>query len=134
MTYLTTGVAYASSANSTTSNLTSGSTFTGTFENITIYPAVELNIFSDKSSATDGIELQFSHDGTTVDFVIKDSYFSSTQFTKVFATQGKFFRLKYTNGSATTTDIRINIIHRTIYTPKHIGNGNSLLRSEEHHV
>lgn len=85
--------------NSTVVTLTSGSTFTGTSEDVSRYVEIRVSVYSDVASATDGFGFQGSNDGT-------NWFFVGNQYTVPAAT-GKewgigrsvqFFRAVYING------------------------------------
>lgn len=106
-----------STANSTTSNLAGGATFTGTSEDVTNYAAIQVTVFSSHVSATDGLSLQQSSDGTNWD--ITDTYTIPATTGKTFSVQpaAKFFRLVYTNGATLTTSLRIQVVYH-VQNPK----------------
>lgn len=102
---LTSGV--TSAANSTTVNLGASAVFTGTAVDTLNYSQIAVGIFSSHASATDGLSIQQSSDGTNWD--------SQDQYT-IPATTGKIFsiipalryvRVVYTNGATPTTSLRI---------------------------
>lgn len=96
-----------STANSTTGNLSGGATFTGTSEDVSSYALIQISVFSSHVSATNGLSLQQSSDGTNWD--ITDTYTVSATTAKVISIQpaAKFYRLVYTNGATLTTSLRI---------------------------
>lgn len=55
--------------NSSTATLTANSSFTGTSSNVLNYASVTVNVSADQPSATGGVQLQFSSDGTNWDNV-----------------------------------------------------------------
>lgn len=102
--------------NSTTSNLGNGAVFTGTGRDVEGYSSVTITIHSDKDSASDGMQFQFSMDNTnwddSYDFNLDESVSQTRRFQ--FPVTAKYFRVKYTNGTVTTTQLRIQtILHRT---------------------
>ena len=100
-----------STVNSTTTNLAVGATFTGTSEDVSAYAVVQVSIFASHASATDGLSLQQSSDGTNWD--ITDVFTVPATTGKVFSVQpgSQFFRLVYTNGATLTTSLRIKTIY-----------------------
>src|SRR6185503_2029074 len=56
-----------STVNSTSSNLGSNATFTGTAEEVTDCSVISVQIFTDQASATSGFKPQYSADGTNWD-------------------------------------------------------------------
>lgn len=104
----------ASTANSTTANLAGGAIFTGTSESIVNYSAIQVSAFSSHASATDGLSLQQSSNGTNWDIV--DTYTIAATTGKVFSVQptASFFRLVYTNGATLTTSLRIQTVFHVV--------------------
>lgn len=114
MTYITTQFGAYSSNNSSSSNVTGGSSYTGTIEEVVNYKSIEIIIFANVASANNGIELQFNQDGgADMDNIIKDTYDGSVQYSRIFPIKGRYFKIKYTNGSTTTTSFRLQTILRT---------------------
>lgn len=100
-----------STANSTTSNLAGAAVFTGTSEDVSSYAAIQVSVYSSHVSATDGLSLQQSSDGTNWD--ITDTYTIPATTGKVISIQpaAKFYRLVYTNGATLTTSLRIQTVY-----------------------
>ena len=98
------------SANSTTTPLTAGSTWTGTAHETNGYGILYINVFSNVASATDGLVIEQSTDGTNWDF--DDTYTIPANTGKTFSVQpaGKFFRVKYTNGGTNQTVFRLQSV------------------------
>lgn len=102
-----------STANSTTANLGISAVFTGTSVSVIGYGAIIVNIFASHASATNGLSIQQSSDGTNWD--ITDTYtISATTATKVvIPRQAAFARVVYTNGGTLTTSLRLQTILNT---------------------
>lgn len=89
-----------STANSTSTPLGAGATFTGTFQNVENYASVTILIKTDVMSAVDGGRFQWSTDGVTVDRETASTVPPSTNGYYFSApTQAKYFRFVYTNGA-----------------------------------
>ncbi|MDB5162336.1 MAG: hypothetical protein JWM52_844 [Candidatus Saccharibacteria bacterium] len=103
-----------STVNSTTANLAGAAVFTGTSEDVSGYGAVQISIFSSHASATDGLSLQQSPDGTNWD--ITDTYTISATTSKVISlpAASQYYRLVYTNGATLTTSLRIKSVFHVI--------------------
>lgn len=103
-----------STANSSAANLAGAGVFTGTSEDVTNYAAIQVSVFSSHASATDGLSLQQSSDGTNWD--VTDTYSISATTSKLISVQpaARFFRLVYTNGATLTTSLRIQTVFHTI--------------------
>jgi hypothetical protein len=106
-----------STVNATTTPLANAAVFTGTFEDTRDYPSLTVTTFADQSSASNGLEIQWSNDGVNVD--VTDAYTITANvgrsWTKV--TRGRYFRLKYTNGSVTQTTFRMGAVLRQSGAP-----------------
>jgi hypothetical protein len=108
--------ALVSTVNSSTSVLAGAAVFTGTSEDITEYADIRVTIFSDQASATDGLSLQQSSNGTNWDVVDVYSIPAATGKTFSTAANSKFFRVVYTNGATLQTAFRLQTIYRKTYT------------------
>ena len=100
-----------STVNSSAVALGANAVFTGTAEDVTEYSSVKVSIFADQASATDGLQLQQSINGTNWDFI--DAYSVPIATGKTFGApvQAKFFRVVYTNGAVATTAVRLQTIY-----------------------
>lgn len=106
---------YVSNYNSTTTTLGSGAAFTGLAEDIKDYSVVQVNVFADQVSATDGLSVQQSSDGTNWD--ISDTYTipASTGKTFSFQVAARYLRIVYTNGGTIQGAFRIQaVLHQTV--------------------
>lgn len=103
-----------STANSTTATLGSGAVFTGTSEEVKDFGSIVINVFADQVSATDGLSIQQSSNGTNWD--ITDTYTVPASTGKTFQVQpaARFFRVVYTNGATIQGVFRL----QTIYHPQ----------------
>ena len=100
------GNSIISTANSSVAALGISATFTGTAEDVTEYLDARVYVFADQASATDGLQLQQSSNGTNWDVI--DSYTIPANTGKTFsvAITAKFFRLVYINGATANTVFR----------------------------
>lgn len=107
---------HISTANSTATVLTAGDTFIGTAEDITDHALIELTVIASHASVTDGLCVQFSHDGTNWDF--EDCYTIVANTGKVFSLQcpTKYVRVKYTNGGTNQTYFRLQTVFKAVYS------------------
>ena len=99
-----------STANSSTANLAGAAVFIGTSEDVSEYATIAVSIFSSHVSATDGLSIQQSTDGTNWDFTDVYSIPAATGKSFSVPVQAKFYRLVYTNGATLTTSLRIQSI------------------------
>ncbi len=99
-----------STANSTTANLANGAVFTGTSEEVKDYASIQVSVFSSHASATNGLSLQQSSDGTNWDITDAFTVSATTGIAIQVQPAARYFRLVYTNGSTLTTSLRIQTV------------------------
>ena len=101
-----------STANSTTSVLAGAAVFTGTSEDVSNYAVIYVTVFASHASATDGLSLQQSSNGTNWD--IADTYTIAATTGKALAVNpaAQFFRVVYTNGGTLQTSFRLQTIYK----------------------
>jgi hypothetical protein len=104
-----------STDNSSSSPLNPGIAFTGTAEDVTDFGVMEISVYSDVASATDGLSIEFSSDGTNWDH--KDAYTVPAATGKNYSVQrvAKYFRIVYTNGGTIQTEFRLQVILNQFY-------------------
>ena len=93
--------------NSTATPLGIGATFTGEWVDVTEYGIIYVNTYSDVASATDGLSIQQSSDGTNADH--DDVFTIGAGSAKNFAINpyAKYYRVVYTNGTVAQTTFRL---------------------------
>ena len=99
-----------STANSTATNLAAAGVFTGTAENATEFSTVLVSVMASHASATDGLSVQFSSDGTNWDLTDVFTVPAATGKIYSFGVMARFYRLVYTNGGTLTTTLRIQTL------------------------
>lgn len=99
-----------STANSTTANLGVGAVFTGTSEEVKDYSYIVVSVRSSHVSATDGLSIQQSSDGTNWDILDVYTIAAATGVTFSFQPAARYYRLVYTNGGTLTTSLRIQTV------------------------
>jgi hypothetical protein len=101
-----------SQENSTLIPLATADVFTGSAIETLDYSMINISVFADKPSATDGLSIQQSCDGTNWD--ITDEYTIPATTGKTFSVQNacRYFRVLYTNGTATQTQFRLNTLFK----------------------
>lgn len=106
---------HVSTANSTTTPLAGGAVFTGTAEDVTNFGVIQIMVTSSHDSATDGLAIEFSVDGTNWDSI--DSYTIPANTPKVYSFQpcAKYYRIVYTNGSTLQTFFRLQTTIKPYY-------------------
>lgn len=110
--------ALISTANSSVTTLSGGASFTGTSEDVSQYAEVRVSVFADQVSATDGLAMQQSKDGTNWDFL--DNYTIPASSGKVYGVgvAAQFFRVVYTNGATIQGAFRlVTVYHKTRTKP-----------------
>ncbi len=100
-------------SNSSTTPLGSNAVFTGTNEDISLYNAIEVYAYSDKASATNGLQLEYSSDGANWDIIDSFSVSASTPFYIQTIVKGQYFRVIYTNGAIAQTVFRLQIKYKS---------------------
>ena len=96
-------------ANSTTTVLDPGgvNVFTGTAVNTLEFAVIQVSVFASHASATDGLSVQFSTDGTNWDNSDEYTIPAATGKTFSFQPSGMFYRVVYTNGGVLQTAFRL---------------------------
>ena len=108
--------------NSSTSTLTASSVFTGTGVDLLDHQAVAVNISASHDSAVDGMQFQFSSDGTNWDISYIFTYTAADGGRAFqFGIYAKYFRVMFTNGSTGQTHFRCQTLlhHETTLTSIH---------------
>ena len=104
-----------SSANSSTDTLLSDAVFTGTAEDVSNYSTITVAVDSDVDSASKGVSLEFSTDGSNWDrkkqLDLDTSVGSGSVHTLEVVMQ--YFRVVYTNGASAQSHFRLQTIYHT---------------------
>lgn len=115
------GAGCVSVNNSSTAVLANGAVFTGVADNITDYSSIIVAVFTDQSSALDGLSLQFSQDGTNWDHTENHNIVANTEFTVGAMGEAQWFRIVYTNGAVTQGIFRLQVIYRNVPVVGEVG-------------
>ncbi len=100
-----------STDNSTVATLGIGATFLGTAEDISQYSAVSVILAASHDSAVDGMQFQFSPDGTNWDETHIFTLTASEEGRHFqFPAHAQWFRVNYTNGGTGQTTFRVQTI------------------------
>jgi len=84
--------------NSTTTPLSASATFTGTWVQNTNFGSIQVGVKSDVASATNGFQMQFSHDGINVDHVHYYTYAGGgVGIGYLFQPEFKYYRVVFVN-------------------------------------
>ena len=108
---------HVSTVNSTTATLGAGIAFTGDWEDITNFGVIVISLTSDVASATDGLMVQFSSDGTVGGVISDDDYTVAAGAKKTFSFQAaaKFYRVVYTNGGTIQGSFNLQVVLKPYY-------------------
>jgi len=100
-------------SNSSTTPLAGGGVFTGAAMEVTNYAVINVNVYSDVASATDGVSVQFSIDGTNWDHSHSTTYTTGSGRGYVFNAEYRYARVVYTNGATPQSAFRLQTILKT---------------------
>jgi hypothetical protein len=103
-----------STDNSSIAILGTDGVYTGTAEDITNYAIIFINVYSDVASATDGLAIEQSSDGTNWDH--DDVYTVPADTGKNYSINpyARYMRVVYTNGAIAQTDFRLQVILKSV--------------------
>ncbi len=85
--------------NTTIVTLGANGVFTGASTDVSAYESVQVSVFTDQASATNGLQLQFSADNSNWDFKAATSISASAGVTVPSGKRERYFRVVYTNGA-----------------------------------
>jgi len=77
-------------------------TFSGLWTKINGYESVNINIVCDESTQPNGLQIQFSPDGTTVSKTVKDTFFANINYSKTFDILDTYYKIIFTTVSGPT--------------------------------
>lgn len=93
--------------NSTSTPLGISETYTGEWQDTINYSSIVIGVNTDQNSATDGLEIQWSADGTTVHDTDNFTILANHGKTFSFGPARRYFRIEYTNGGVAQTTFNI---------------------------
>jgi hypothetical protein len=102
-----------SGANSTTTPLGAGATFSGSSEDVSGFVSADITVLSDVASAAGGLLFEWSQDNITFDYSESFSILAGVGSFYSLSARAKYFRLSYTNGAAPQTSFALS----TVYYP-----------------
>ena len=102
--------------NSSTTPLGISGVFTGTAFDITNFASINVFVYSNVDSATNGLTVQFSSDGTNWDHSHSTTYTSGGKG-YIFNCEGKYARVVFTNGAVAQTSFRLQTIFKPVAVP-----------------
>jgi hypothetical protein len=103
--------------NSSTVALAASGVFTGTAFDVTGFASINVNVFANVDSATSGLAVQFSTDGTNWDHSHSTTYTAGTGKGYIFNAEYRYARVVYTNGATLQTTFRLQTIFKTTAVP-----------------
>lgn len=101
-----------SAANSTSTPLLAGGTFTGVFEEVLPFADFTVLINTDQSSAVDGFIVEYSSNGIDVDATDVFTFVTAAQKQYSFGTNSRYIRIRYVNGATPQTTFRLQTIYK----------------------
>jgi hypothetical protein len=113
---ITKSIGTTSTVNSSTATLGNGGVFTGTSEEVKDFSTIQISVFSDQASATDGLSFQWSSNGTNWDITDTVSVLANTGRAFRLSPRSRYFRLVYTNGTTPQGAFRL----LTVYHPHNL--------------
>lgn len=96
--------------NSSSATLGSSGVFTGTSEDVSEFATISIAVFSNVASATNGLSIQFSVDGTNWDHIDAYTIPAATGKTFTVGRVARYFRVVYTNGGTGQTSFRLQCV------------------------
>jgi hypothetical protein len=108
---------HVSTSNSTTETLDPDEAFTGDWEDITNFGVIVISIKANVASATNGLMVQFSCDGTDGCIISDDTFTIPADTGKTFSFQAaaQYFKVTYTNGGTIQTDFDLQTVLKPYY-------------------
>ena len=106
-----------STNNSSTATLTGGAVFTGIGEDVSRFASVSIIYKSDVAAAASGLKIEFSQDNTNWDVSLVGDLAAKTFQVHRLVPAARFFRVVYTNGSATQSSFRLQCIFHVSSSP-----------------
>lgn len=103
-------------SNSSTTPLGSNAVFTGSAFEVTKYSAINVGVYSDVASATNGVKVEFSPDGTNWDHSHSTTYSAVSGIGYIFNCEYKYARVVYTNGTSAQGSFRLQTIVKKNFT------------------
>ncbi len=102
--------AVVSAANSSTTPLAANGVFTGTSESVLGYQSVLVSVFANQASASNGLSIQQSQDGTNWDYTAQYFVSASAPLSVNVPVRAQFMRVVYTNGATLQATFRLQTI------------------------
>lgn len=100
--------------NSTTTTLLANQSYVGSAFEVTGYATINVNVYADVNSATDGLKVEFSTDAVNWDHSHRTTYTTGTGKGYIFNAEYRYARVSYTNGGTNQTVFRLQTIFKTV--------------------
>jgi len=107
---------FVDAGNSSTTPLGISGVFTGAAFEVAKYAAINVNVRSDVASATNGVKVEFSPDGTNWDHSHQTTYSGGNGVGYIFNAEYKYARVVYTNNTVAQASFRLQTIFKTTLT------------------
>src|SRR3990167_1444688 len=107
-------VGIVSTLNSTTTPLSAGGSYLGTFEETLRWSHIVLTVYTDVPSLTDGLTIEWSTDGIHID---DDDIFTvpgDNGKVYTFGPEAKYYRVRYINGSSPQSEFRLSVLLKPV--------------------
>ena len=117
-------------SNSSTTPLGANGVFTGSAFEVLPYSVINVGVFSNVPSATNGVTVQFSPNGVNWDHSHSTTYTAATGVGYIFNVEYRFARVVYTNGATAQASFRlqtiakVNFVKSSLYTISQAVTGN----------
>ena len=98
--------------NNSTTLLVGDAVFYGQYENMSEFEAVSISVDTDQSGT---VKVHWSNDGKTNDFNNSYSVTGGTPFHKVVISQGRWWKVEYTNGAVTQTSFNLKANYKSTH-------------------
>lgn len=125
MTFIPTNTAEISTTNSTSSTLSANGVFTGTSKDVLAYGSICVTLYSDVSSALNGLSIEFSSDGSNWDIKYLRNITGGVSYSESYPIINKYFRAIYINGSTSQSQFRLQSLllpHESFVTKEKVDN------------
>lgn len=104
--------------NSTTAPLGISGVFTGASFDAKDFATLSISVISDQSSATNGISVQYSQDGTNWDHIHTFTFIAGGNgLSYNLPVEMRYVRIVYTNGAVAQTSFRLQSVFRRAHVP-----------------
>lgn len=110
MTFIPNVYGILSSNNSTSTPLGISGVFTGTSDSVLDYNSITVSVYTDQTSVTSGLNIQFSTDNVNWDLTNSEYIAAGKPRSHTFTVLAQYFRIVYTNGSVAQTVFRLQSI------------------------